>query len=261
MSVAKGLRVLTLLVILLLVAVTQCRQKQRLVDWSEPLRVAIYPIAAVDTADSRAYLATLTDEDFAPVGAFLQREARRYGVVLDDPFRFFVAEPGRSLPPRIEPGASWWQVAAWSLRARWWAFRQSHDDGITAPDVRIFLVLRRPEAGLRLDNSVGLTKGAFGIVYGVGDRRYEGRNRVVLAHELLHVIGATDKYAPETGEVFDPQGLAEPNRQPTYPQRYAEIMAGRIPLSPQRSRMPSSLRECVVGPSTAIEIGWLKAPE
>jgi hypothetical protein len=80
---------------------------------------------------------------------------------------------------------------------------------------------------------------------------------VVIAHELLHVFGATDKYDPATNQPLVPQGLANPQARPLYPQRKAEIMGGRIALSPTEARMPSSLRASLVGPETAREIGWM----
>ncbi len=77
-----------------------------------------------------------------------------------------------------------------------------------------------------------------------------------MAHELLHVFGATDKYNPATRLPIPPDGLAEPGRQPLYPQRWAEIMAGAVAESPTEGRMPASLGGSVVGPVTAREIGW-----
>jgi hypothetical protein len=53
-----------------------------------------------------------------------------------------------------------------------------------------------------------------------------------------------------------PQGYAEPYLKPLYPQRRAEIMGGRIPLSAQQAIMPRSLAEVVVGIQTAAEINW-----
>jgi len=45
---------------------------------------------------------------------------------------------------------------------------------------------------------------------------------------------------------------------PRYPQRYAEIMAGRVPLGANRQEMPADLSQTLVGPATAREIGWIK---
>jgi hypothetical protein len=41
-----------------------------------------------------------------------------------------------------------------------------------------------------------------------------------------------------------------------YPQRYAEIMVGELPLAPGEGRLPASAAELGVGPDTAAEIGW-----
>ncbi|MGH8187189.1 MAG: hypothetical protein ACREUC_11545, partial [Steroidobacteraceae bacterium] len=81
-------------------------------------------------------------------------------------------------------------------------------------------------------------------------------NDVVLAHELLHTLGATDKYDLANDQPAHPDGYAEPGREPLYPQSVAELMGGRIPLSSDESVTPESLRQVIVGDKTAREIGW-----
>ena len=83
----------------------------------------------------------------------------------------------------------------------------------------------------------------------------ELRPQVVITHELMHTLGASDKY-DAANLPLHPQGFAEPERRPLYPQRAAEIMGGRIPLAPGRARMPNSLGEVLVGGYTAAEINW-----
>jgi len=84
-----------------------------------------------------------------------------------------------------------------------------------------------------------------------------GSNSVVMAHELLHTLGATDKYsATERNQPRYPDGFAEPHLEPLYPQHSAELMAGRIPITPHEARTPEFLDEVIVGPRTAMEIGW-----
>ena len=58
---------------------------------------------------------------------------------------------------------------------------------------------------------------------------------MVIAHELLHTLGASDKYDPQSLAPIFPDGYAEPDRQPSHPQRMAEIMAGRIPVAEGRA--------------------------
>ena len=80
---------------------------------------------------------------------------------------------------------------------------------------------------------------------------------MIIAHELLHTVGASDKY-DTSGEPIYPDGYAEPDLQPLYPQTHAELMGGRIPLSEYNSQMPNYLATVVVGESTAREINWIE---
>ena len=110
--------------------------------------------------------------------------------------------------------------------------------------------------GRILDRSLGMSNGMYSVINAFASAAMATRNNVVLAHELMHVFGATDKYDPRTGLPNFPDGYADPARQPLLPQVKAEIMGGRIPLSEAKARMPSSLAQCMVGPETAEEIGW-----
>ena len=55
---------------------------------------------------------------------------------------------------------------------------------------------------------------------------------------------------------WHPAGLGEPDRQPLYPQDFGEIMAGRIATSAHDAVVADSLEQMLVGPVTALEIGW-----
>jgi hypothetical protein len=79
---------------------------------------------------------------------------------------------------------------------------------------------------------------------------------IVVGHELLHTLGATDKYDPR-GQTMFPTGLAEPDRIPIFPQRFAEIMARNRPLSAFEERVPDGFDQIAVGATTAREIGWV----
>ena len=84
----------------------------------------------------------------------------------------------------------------------------------------------------------------------------DSANQIVMAHELLHTLGATDKYDLGTNLPIFPHGYASPTLQPLYPQRSAELMGGRIPLDERTAEMPSGINRTLVGPTTAAEIGW-----
>jgi hypothetical protein len=85
----------------------------------------------------------------------------------------------------------------------------------------------------------------------------EEKNNVVLAHEILHTLGATDKYDLKTSSPLYPDGYADPEQEPLHPQEYAEIMGGRIAVSETEVAMPESLAYTVIGPKTAREIRWI----
>jgi hypothetical protein len=87
-------------------------------------------------------------------------------------------------------------------------------------------------------------------------KQMAGSNNIVIAHELMHTFGATDKYDFGTGQPLYPVGYADPALKPLFPQASAEIMAGRRAISPTNAEMPLSLQAVVVGPATADEIRW-----
>jgi hypothetical protein len=107
-------------------------------------------------------------------------------------------------------------------------------------------------------DSHGLQKGLVGVVHAFAAREMTGSNDIVIAHELLHTVGATDKYDLATDQPLDPAGYGDPGQQPLFPQMRAEIMAVRRALSPQESEMPRNLASEVVGPATALEVHWTR---
>jgi len=121
--------------------------------------------------------------------------------------------------------------------------------------VNIFVRYHQPKVDQRLAHSLGLQKGLIGVVNAYAEEKYQAQNNIVIAHELLHTVGASDKYDLNTGQPVYPEGFANPSLE--YAQSSAEIMAGKIPMSNIKSVMPESLRGCMIGEKTAIEIGWL----
>ena len=138
---------------------------------------------------------------------------------------------------------------------RYWAWRTPELPG-AAPDIKLFVVYHDPALSPTLEHSVGMQKGLYGVVNVFADRAMIGSNDVITAHELLHTLGASDKYDPRTSQPLNPIGYAEPAKYPLLPQTHAELMGGRIPLSATESETPDSLRQVVIGPLTAAEIRW-----
>jgi hypothetical protein len=139
---------------------------------------------------------------------------------------------------------------------RYWAWRATSAETKAPPDIDIFVLYHDPQLTTSVPHSLGLQKGLLGVVYGFADPTMTAGNNIVIAHEFLHTVGATDKYDPTSDEPSFPDGYAEPKRDPLFPQEDAEIMAGRRMLSATEWEMPDSLRQVVIGPKTAEEINW-----
>jgi hypothetical protein len=252
----RNIRILILLLILAAVALQQWLDRVHTQSWREPLWVGIYPLNGDGSASAQHYIDGLTVKDFAPIEEFFAREAHRYGVSVDEPVHIELYPQGSELPPALAPGSGPLGIAWWSLKLRWYAAHASAVPGRTPSRIRIFILYHDPATLDRTPDSHGLQKGLVGVVHAFATREMTASNDIVIAHELLHTVGATDKYDLTDDQPLYPIGYADPGQEPRYPQLRAEIMAGRRPLSPQESAMPSSLRAEVVGPATALEIRW-----
>jgi hypothetical protein len=147
----------------------------------------------------------LPDVDtFAGIEEFLAREVRRYGRSVERPVRIELGETISEQPPAINNTSSILDVALWSLKMRWWVSGATDEQDHIDPDVRMFVRYHSPETTLKLDDSVGVQKGMFGVVNAYSSRRLRGRNNVVIAHEFLHTLGATDKYDRSNGMPIAP---------------------------------------------------------
>jgi hypothetical protein len=245
-----------LVYVLILVAVGHWLTTQRSTSWDRPLSVAVYPINGDGSQRSAQYIEDLEWDAFKSIDRFLVEEAEHYGVQIGEPVHTVLAERIVSQPPAPPQGGNALQIMLWSLKLRYWSW--SVDRGADPPssDVEIFVRYFDPEATPRLAHSLGLQKGLIGVVNAFADPRQAGSNKVIIAHELLHTLGASDKYDPATGQPIFPYGYAEPDANPALPQELAELMAGRIPLSSAESQIPHSLEQVVIGAKTAEEIRW-----
>ena len=197
----------------------------------------------------------MSNRNFQQIEQFFTREADEQGLTIKQPFTMMLAHPvDESPPPPPAHGSNVLSIAWWSLQLRYWSF--SHDHADFSPHIKVFVIYHNYDKDERLAHSLGLEKGMIGVVHAYAHRELEGKNNLVIAHEMLHTLGATDKYNLETGEPIFPEGYAQPDKSPRYPQIYAELMGGRVPQGPSQSTMPRSLRLVKVGPRTAHEINW-----
>ena len=252
----KKIRIIILLYILFMVAVGGWLTRERTTDWDKPLTVAVYPINGDGSEATTKYIKSLKNQTFKPVEDFFIDEANRYGLSLDKPIDIDLAPELSEVPPTPPYGQSTLNVMLWSLKLRYWSW--SRDNYKYPKQIRVFVIYFDPEKHKRLAHSLGLQKGLIGVVNAFADDKMTEENNIIIAHEILHTVGASDKYDIRSNQPLYPVGYAEPDLDPLLPQSRAEIMAGRIPLEENRAEIPNELTETVIGNTTATEIRWLR---
>lgn len=247
------------IVILLFVLATVAQQsllKDGAPRWNKTLYVTLYPINADGSGASASSIAALDAAQFEEIESYFNQQASRYQLSLNKPFALRLGAEVKSLPPAPDP-ASMWSTMLWSLKFRNWVYHNSPATTVPA-DVRLYVLFYDPASHPVLKHSTALSKGRIGQVNVFASKAYRQQNNVVIAHELLHTVAATDKYDLANNLPTYPQGYAEPDRQPLYPQTMAELMAGRTPILESKAVMPEDLLQTLVGQLTAKEIGWVK---
>ena len=252
----KSIRIFLLLAVLAAVALHALLDRVATQSWQEPLWVGLYPLDADGGTATQEYVAALGVKDFAAIEDFFAREGRRYGLKLEQPVHVELYPPGSKLPPTLDRSAGPLGIAWWTLKLRYFAAQATAVPGRAPPRIRLFLLYHDPATLERAPDSHGLQKGLVGVVHLFADRGMAGRNSIVIAHELLHTVGATDKYDPGNGSPLFPSGYGDRDLHPLYPQELAEIMAGRRALSANQWDMPRTLTRVLIGPETAREIRW-----
>lgn len=252
----RKLRIFLLLILLAVVSLNLVLDDVRLKDWQEPVWVVVYPLNADDRSDTQNYISQLSQHDFVDIEQFFIREAKRFRLPIEKPIEVKLADQLYSLPPETPERASILESVIWSLRMRFWSWQNESWKGLE-PDIRVYMLFHSPKVTTYLRHSLGLQKGLIGLVNAFADPEQQGQNNLIAAHELLHTIGATDKYDPKTTWPIWPGGYAEPTKVPLLPQSKAEIMGGRVQISPSIAVIPPSLEHVSIGAATAIEINWL----
>jgi len=252
----RKLRIAILLLILGIAAYSNWYDRLSTTDWDETLYVGVFPIDDADNEATRNYIARLNPASVADIEQFLNREARSHGVTIPRPVSVELYPPVTEKPPERAAGNNLLQDMWWSLKVRMYARRAARASGRPPPQIRVFVRYHDPSFTRSVPHSVGMQKGLVGVVHAFADREMTATNNVVIAHEILHTLGATDKYDPATLAPLYPGGYAEPERQPRFPQSLTEIMAGRFAIDSNTFEMPDSLVDVRVGPATALEIRW-----
>ncbi len=251
------IRIVILLIVLVVVGGGAWLTKLRTTAWERPLRVTVFPINGDGSPGTAEYIQRLQPNTFRPIDAFMQEQGARYKLSLSTPVELSLAPEIYRIPPRPPFGGNPVQIILWSLQMRYWAWVNAEYTG-PKPDVRMIVLYYNPDNVTSVEHSLGLQKGLIGVVHAFASDDQAAQNNVIIAHEMLHTVGATDKYDPGTNQPLFPNGYAEPYRQPLLPQTFAEIMGGRVPVTMNDAQMPADLEHVVIGPATAHEINWNK---
>ena len=252
----RKFRIVVLLFILATV-VQQLWLEKKSLDWKHNFYVALYPVNADGSERVSSYLRSLQRNDFEPIAAYFATQAEYYQLDLRRPVELQLGAIVNEIPPAPPLNGSMLDTMIWSLNFKYFAWRHSPAVNVK-PDIRLYLLYHDPITNPRLTHSTALNKGRIGRVNLFGDRSYAQQNAVIIAHELLHTLNATDKYDLTTTLPVYPDGYAEPQKTPLYPQAFAELMGGRIPSDEQHAVIPKRLDETRIGPTTALEIGWVQ---
>lgn len=252
----KKIRIFVLLMIFATVVQQTFLDKADL-DWKDNFYVAVYPINANSSSEVGAYIKSLTRDDFEQMAEYFAEEGARYNLGMRRPVEVQLGDVVNEIPPAPPQDGSVLNTIIWSLKFRLFAFNNSPKVNVK-PDIKLYLLYHDPITTPVLSHSTALNKGRIGRVNLFGNTAYTKQNLVITAHELLHTLTASDKYDLATTLPIYPDGYAEPDKQPRYPQDFAELMGGRIPVNESKAEIPKSLSQTLIGEKTAREIGWLK---
>jgi hypothetical protein len=254
----RTIRIAFLLLVLAAAAWSNWYDRLSTTDWDETLYVGVFPIDEAANSVAQDYITGLSVDRFVEIEAFLNQEARDYGVGISRPVSVELYPPVLERPPERAASSNVFQNMWWSLKLRLYARRASRASGKPTPQIRIFVIYHDPTFSQSVPHSVGMQKGLVGVVHAFASDRMTRTNNVVIAHEILHTLGASDKYDPATLAPLYPIGYAEPDKSPRHPQPFTEIMAGRHAVDDHTFKMPDSLDEVVAGEATALEVRWIR---
>lgn len=226
-------------------------------DWDHTLRVAV---VLLERGQVDPTATNMVEQRLKLLEAGLERDYRRYRQG-PKPFELSFFGPATVVrPPPYPSEDNWLDLVIYTYEQ--WRYTRSVDGALDIDtgdfDSRVYVVAR-PSFNPRAQAVEGYSQqgGRLGFVQVELNQAMVDMVLAVTAHELLHTLGASDKYDAGGFSVV-PEGLAEPDRHPRFPQRFVEVMARNRPLGPGREVPIDTVDELRVGPATAREIGWLK---
>lgn len=253
----------SVLLIVIAIAGRVYYQDQRKLDWDRTYNVALVQVVNGTKNNTERALSPFGKELLQQsLEKWFENEAKRVYKSDIKPFRFELLGPvfSESPPPSLPTEKD----SFWTKYKQTSAFINYFNDKLTQTgvaqnqfDVKLYLYIYPADAGLGYEkqHSVGTTRGRFGVVFLPIGKQSAGRTTCLIAHEVLHTVGASDKYDDNHLTIF-PDGYFAPEKR--YPQEFAEIMALAIPIEGTKEKDVDSLELSRVGEKTAVEVGWKK---
>jgi hypothetical protein len=265
MSAFFQVRVAILGGILLLViayALHDVQRRRARTEWLTQLRVGVV-LLELDQSGERLEPDLLPNlaRNLERLEQRLNDEFRRYHPGGADMFRLSAYGPlsVSEAPPSIDTDSAWGLI---QQTYQLWRYTHKMNSAAQVPSSAfdsIIYVVAEPVQNEELKFVEGFSQqgGSVGVTRIQLDASTTDLCLFVVGHELMHTLGATDKY-DAAGHTLIPEGLANPEQVPLYPQTQAELMARNRVLSLDKERIPETLDELRVGMWTAREVGWLR---
>lgn len=246
-------------------AILEIASRRQTLAWDGSLVVRVVPLldpslSQIEFVDS---FLEVTDQSarLAGLGQWLQAEYARHTSQPLQALRWDIsdAQPVSAPPPRVSPEST-------GLVSRWWSterflsyFQHNAPEQRHGPVASTIYVYFYPtsERHRFSGQSVACDRSKSAFVFVPTDSNTSPFYLALLAHELCHTLGATDKYRGDSS-VY-PEGYVEPTQSPRFPQEHAEIMALSIPFAPGQEAQVTSLQDCRIGAATARELGWVES--
>jgi hypothetical protein len=249
-----------ILVLVLVYAARDITRRQARRVWDRPLEVGVVLVQAV-AAPIEPATAALLQKRVSALKSALASEYTRYHPGSASLFHFQSFGPVSTAEtlPSIE-GEEWYAPVKQAYQL--WRYTSALDRAGQVPsrglDSRIYVLMEGiKDEREKFVEGFSQQGGHFGIARVQLDESTVDLALFVVAHELFHTLGATDKYGA-AGNALIPEGLGDPNQVPLYPQLKTEVMARNRVLGRGKEAVPESLDELSVGPLTAREIGWIE---
>jgi hypothetical protein len=254
----------SILLIVLFIAAQVYYRDHRKLDWDRTYNVALVQVVKGNKNDTARALSPVGKELIQQsLEKWFENEAKRVYKSNIKPFRFELLGPvfNEQTPPVLPTEKD----GFWTRYKQTSAFISYFSDQLTQTgvkvdqfDIKLYLYIYPSDTSLGYEkqHSVGTTRGRFGVVFLPIGKQSAGRTTCLIAHEILHTVGASDKYDDNHLTIF-PDGYFAPDKR--YPQEFAEIMALAIPTQNGKEKDADSLEISRIGEKTSLEIGWKKS--